>query len=308
MATFEVAGERRTRFPTGRRFRVPSAVASRSQTLTATTRSDDSCGVRRGPPTDGCRETVGSSTNDAPAQFAAVDIAPGDFDTYQYPQLPVFPAEERILSDVLRPGMRVLDLGCGDGRITQTLAGRAVGVLAFDLSFAALVQVRAKSLAERLIGLGQADARSLPFGSASIDVVIFAFNGIDALYPEEERVTALREIGRVLRPGGYFILSTQNPLGTLLSPRGMRSRAAWRWRAEYALSGAMRQPYFRNQAGLRLYHAQPRRVVAQVSEHSNTTFLYCLNRSGISHSVAIVTLFSAWPYYVFRRTDRDACR
>jgi hypothetical protein len=81
---------------------------------------------------------------------------------------------------------------------------------------------------------------------------------------------------------------------------------AWRWRVAYALSGAVRHAYFDNHEGLHLYHALPTRVVAQVSEHTGTSFQYCLTRSATSGSLAFVTLFSAWPYYVFRRGGANA--
>jgi len=243
---------------------------------------------------------------DAQAQAAAADVALENVSRYQYPRLRVFPAEERIFGDLLRPGMQVLDLGCGSGRILRALALHSVNVCACDLNYAALEQLRTSYSVDDLIGLEQADARSLPFSNESFDVVIFAFNGIDFLYPESERIIALREIGRVLRRGGYFLLSTHNPLGTLLSPRGLRSAVAWRWRFRYALSGAVRRSYFRNHDGLRLYHALPKRIALQVSEHTGATFLYCLSRSGVSRSMALVTLFSAWPYYVFRRSSDDA--
>jgi len=242
----------------------------------------------------------------ARAHAAATDVALQNVNRYQYPRLRVFRAEEKIFADLMRPGMQVLDLGCGSGRILRALAMHSVNVCACDLNFAALEQLRTSYSVDDLIGLEQADARSLPFSNESFDVVIFAFNGIDFLYPESERIIALREIGRVLRPGGYFLLSTHNPLGTLLSPRGLRSRVGWRWRFTYAFSGAVRQSYFRNHDGLRLYHALPKRVALQVSEHTGATFLYCLTRSAVSRSMAFVTLFSAWPYYVFRRKSDDA--
>ena len=237
---------------------------------------------------------------------STTDVARKNAHRYRYPRLPVFPAEARILSDLLTPGMCVLDLGCGDGRISRALLTRGVRVCACDLSYAALEQFRSSPGGEGLIGIGQADARSLPFADASMDAVIFAFNGLDFIHPESGRITALCEIGRLLRPGGYFVLSAHNPLGSLLSPRGIRSYRAWRWRLDYAFSGSVGRPYFENSDGLQLYHALPRRVVAQVREHTRATFLYCLNRSGTSRSMALVTVFSAWPYYVFRRSDDRA--
>lgn len=102
------------------------------------------------------------------------------------------------------PGERVLDVGCGSGAVTRTLAqrvapgGRAVGV---DTS-PALLKV-ARELAEEA-GLGgvmelkEGDCRALPFPDASFDAVLAATTL--AHVPQAER--ALSEMVRVTRPGG----------------------------------------------------------------------------------------------------------
>jgi hypothetical protein len=141
------------------------------------------CRLLRGAPTPGRRRMLTFRQNpDAQAQAAAADVALENVSRYQYPRLRVFPAEERIFGDLLRPGMQVLDLGCGSGRILRALALHSVNVCACDLNYAALEQLRSSYADDDLTGIEQADARSLPFRTESFDVVIFAFNGIDFLY------------------------------------------------------------------------------------------------------------------------------
>lgn len=102
------------------------------------------------------------------------------------------------------PGERVLDVGCGSGAVTRTLAqrvaprGRAVGV---DMS-PALLEV-ARELANEA-GLGAAidfkegDCRALPFPDASFDVVVAA----TTLSHVPDVGRAIAEMVRVTRPGG----------------------------------------------------------------------------------------------------------
>lgn len=102
------------------------------------------------------------------------------------------------------PGERVLDVGCGSGAVTRTLArrvapgGRAVGC---DAS-GALLKV-ARELADEA-GLGESiefkegDCRALPYPDASFDAVLAATTLCHV--PEPGR--ALAEMVRVTRPGG----------------------------------------------------------------------------------------------------------
>jgi ubiquinone/menaquinone biosynthesis C-methylase UbiE len=107
----------------------------------------------------------------------------------------------KLIDDLLRPGMRVLDLGCGSGRISTHLVRRGASVVGCDLSGPALRELQAKIPAEQPVII-QGDARHLPFRDCLFDAVVFAFAGLDYVCPEPDRFRTLREIERVLVPGG----------------------------------------------------------------------------------------------------------
>jgi ubiquinone/menaquinone biosynthesis C-methylase UbiE len=102
----------------------------------------------------------------------------------------------------LRPGMRLLDVGCGPGSITRGLAERlAPGqVIGIDLSKDALDGARRDAAARGLTNLQyqEGSVYQLPFGEGSFDVV-YAHQVLQHL---RERGAALREMLRVVRPGG----------------------------------------------------------------------------------------------------------
>jgi len=102
----------------------------------------------------------------------------------------------------LRPGMRLLDVGCGPGSITRGLAarvapGQAIGL---DLSRETLATARAEAAARGLDNLRyeEGSVYELPFAEASFDVV-YAHQVVQHL---REPDAALREMLRVLQPDG----------------------------------------------------------------------------------------------------------
>jgi len=106
----------------------------------------------------------------------------------------------------VRPGERVLELGCGAGGALVPLA-RAVGsagrVVGLDLSPGMIdltvVRLQHAGLAERA-QLVVADATSIPFADASFDAVFMSFTL--ELFDTPEIPLVLAECRRVLRPGG----------------------------------------------------------------------------------------------------------
>lgn len=116
----------------------------------------------------------------------------------------------------VRPGDRLLDLGCGGGRHAFEAVRRQADVVALDADAADLKDAAAR-LAELVEGPGEApgeapgnanagrwaaavngDARSLPFSDGTFDRVIVA--EVLEHVPDDERAVA--ELTRVLRPGG----------------------------------------------------------------------------------------------------------
>jgi ubiquinone/menaquinone biosynthesis C-methylase UbiE len=106
----------------------------------------------------------------------------------------------------LRPGMRLLDVGCGPGSITRGLAERlAPGkVVGLDLSRETLAAARQDAAARGLANLRyeEGSVYELPFPDASFDVA-YAHQVFQHL---RESGAALREMLRVVRPGGFIAI------------------------------------------------------------------------------------------------------
>ncbi len=140
-------------------------------------------------------------------------------------------SEARFFGKHLRPEGRILDLGCGAGRTTFGLyAGGYTRILGADLSQALIRQARLLASQRKLkIRFRVADACRLPFESKSFESCLFSFNGLMTIPRRSQRVAALREIRRVLVPGGRFIFTTHERLDEAASlPVWRKERALWR--------------------------------------------------------------------------------
>lgn len=108
------------------------------------------------------------------------------------------------------PGDRVLDVGCGIGKPAMRLAS-ATGANVLGVTISEL-QVKQATESARLAELSDrvafqyADAMAMPFDDAAFDAVL-AFESINHM----DRPTALREMARVLRPGGRVVLTDVTP-------------------------------------------------------------------------------------------------
>jgi SAM-dependent methyltransferase len=113
----------------------------------------------------------------------------------------------------LRPHDKVLDIGCGFGRHAFEAARRGASVVALDAgtdevlgvaaTFAAMVEAGELAGGSLHANVVQGDAHKLPFPDATFDRVICS----EVLEHIPDDVSAMRELNRVLRPGGTMAIT-----------------------------------------------------------------------------------------------------
>jgi len=104
---------------------------------------------------------------------------------------------------------RVLDLGCGPGRVTLALVPLGYDVIGLDVTPAMLQAARSSSTAVRGQFV-QADLRQLPFACESFEVALVFIAALQHVARRAQRQSALRQIASVLTPPGVLILALDN--------------------------------------------------------------------------------------------------
>jgi ubiquinone/menaquinone biosynthesis C-methylase UbiE len=140
-----------------------------------------------------------------------------------------------VLGAEIPPGQVVVDIGCGLGRLTRPLARGAARVIGVDLSNEMLERARELNAELNNVEWVHGDGESLrPIADESVDVCI---SHVVFRHIPDPQITLdyVREMGRVLRPGGFaaFELSTDPRVH---QPRRLR----WRQRLSELLGRAPR--------------------------------------------------------------------
>jgi len=111
---------------------------------------------------------------------------------------------KRCVVDLAAPraGQRALDLACGTGDIAFLVAERGATVVGLDVTFRMIELARAKPHEGRgNVGFLVGDMGSVPFTDGQFDIVTTGYG----LRNVADMTTAVREIHRVLRPGGVLV-------------------------------------------------------------------------------------------------------
>ena len=130
------------------------------------------------------------------------------------------------------PGLRVLDLGCGDGELAAGIVARGADVTGVDASASMVRAARARGLDVRV---GDGQALGALFDPGSFDAVFS--NAALHWMPDADAVLA--GVATVLRPGGRFVgeagghgnvAAVATALLAALAERGVDGRERWPWR------------------------------------------------------------------------------
>ncbi|BCB88899.1 SAM-dependent methyltransferase [Phytohabitans suffuscus] len=173
-------------------------------------------------------------------------------------------ADARLLGDLA--GRRVLEVGCGAAAATRWLATRDAGVVGVDLSAGMLRHAVAGARASGVrVPLLQADGLALPFRDGVFDVACTAFGAVPFV---ADSGALMREVARVLRPGGRWVFSVTHPMRWIfLDDPGERGLLA-------VHSYFDRSPYVeRDAAGVPTYVEQHRTVGDRVRELTAAGFV-----------------------------------
>lgn len=129
-------------------------------------------------------------------------------------------------------GARVLELGAGAAQCARWLAARGARPVALDVSHRQLQH--ALRIGAGDVGLVQADAGVLPFADGCFDLVCSSYGAIPFV---ADPLAVLREVHRVLRPGGRLVFSLTHPIRWALpdepGPEGLSVSASYFDRTPY---------------------------------------------------------------------------
>ena len=107
-------------------------------------------------------------------------------------------------------GRRILEVGSGSAMCSRWLAAHCAQPVALDLSAGMLRHGRAAAARTGLdVSLIQADAQWLPIATASVDDAFTSFGAVPFV---ADSARVMREVARVIRPGGRWVFSTTHPM------------------------------------------------------------------------------------------------
>jgi len=135
--------------------------------------------------------------------------------------------EHDLLRELIQPvpNAAVLDVGCGDGDLAVDLAERSMNVVGIDASSDMIAKARRRA-AGSSVSFAIGGAEALPFATDTFDVVV----SVTVLCFIERPADAVREMARVVRPGGVVVIADLGRWSTWAAIRrikGWRGSSTW---------------------------------------------------------------------------------
>lgn len=175
------------------------------------------------------------------ADFLGVDSEAGEF--VWCPE-GLHEGDWHLLGEVA--GRRVLEIGCGSAPCSRWLAAQGAHPVGLDLSRAMLDRgLAAMARGGPRVPLVQAGAEALPFADESFDLACSAFGAVPFV---ADAARVMREVARVLRPGGRWVFSVNHPMRWIFpddpGPDGLRATIPYFDRTPYVEVDADDEPIY----------------------------------------------------------------
>ncbi|WP_280266020.1 class I SAM-dependent methyltransferase [Nocardia wallacei] len=168
--------------------------------------------------------------HDTHADFLGVDSPTGEF--VWCPE-GMHEGDWHLLGDI--SGKRILEIGCGSAPCSRWLSANGAQPVGLDVSGAMLRRgLAAMARGGPRVPLVQAGAEALPFADASFDLACSAFGAVPFV---ADSARVMREVARVLRPGGRWVFSVNHPMRWIFpddpGPKGLRASLSYFDRTPY---------------------------------------------------------------------------
>lgn len=175
------------------------------------------------------------------ADFLGVDSPAGEF--VWCPE-GLHEGDWRLLGDIV--GKTVLEIGCGSAPCSRWLAAHGAHPVGLDISRQMLDRgLAAMAAGGPTVPLVQAGAEQLPFADAAFDLACSAFGAVPFVADSGQ---VMREVARVLRPGGRWVFSVNHPMRWIFpddpGPEGLRATIPYFDRTPYVELDAEGEPTY----------------------------------------------------------------
>lgn len=139
-------------------------------------------------------------------------------------------SEEILIPRYIAKDKRLLDIGCGAGRTSFGLYRMGYrNLTGLDLSSGMIAACKARAETQGAkLDFVEGNACDMPFENESFDAAIFSFNGLMTIPGRFLRQSVLREIARVLVPGGVFLFTTHDMENPEFQDFWQDERERWR--------------------------------------------------------------------------------
>jgi ubiquinone/menaquinone biosynthesis C-methylase UbiE len=205
-----------------------------------------------------------------------------------------YPGEDHLYSKYLKNDDTILDLACGMGRTTLLLHEMGLKVRGIDRS-EVFMEIAKRRFPYLDLCIGSYDR--IEEADSSYSRIIISHNGLDCAFPETQRIDALRECARVLKPGGTLIFSSHNLRSFHFFSPYYRDRLRWKLRNTL---NALKEKAYILEGTEYLFYTVPEYVVQQ-TESAGLKFVEMKGLERFNSARADL-FFSPYIHYVFEKS------